>query len=236
MSKSQKADFIINSSTSLAVAAAVIPFPVADVVAITGVQINLLISLGHLYGKAINRHTAKGLIGVALAGPTGMYLSSLAKTIPGVGTILGGMAQMLIAGTITYSLGLSAKHIFANDIELNSENLKEEIDKQDEEELNKKRDDLKAQIQKNKEAQKVIDFVARPKKFKQDVRFHFSVENYNRVKLRITDAESILIFEKGINPNFKSTNYHGSNMKKGSYLAFLECDDLLPVCIKIVKG
>jgi len=141
MPRREQAVTIINSYTGLATASAVIPVPVADVVAITGLQVTMIIHLGNAYGKTISRHTARSFVLAALAGSAGMFLFSLIKTIPGVGSIIGGVSQMAIAGTITYSLGLAVKYMLDHDKDLNKDEFGDAISKLDPEELKKKKEE-----------------------------------------------------------------------------------------------
>ena len=235
MTKSQKADISINSSTALATSLAVIPIPVIDIVAISGVQVSLVVGLGVIYGKTINRHTAKGLLGVYVAGKVGEALASFVKLIPGIGTVAGGMAQMLIAGTITYSLGLAVKDVFEKDQELNKENLKKAADAVDKEKVKRKREELKKKMKKTKAAQKEIGFIAQPKEFKNEIRFLFTIANYRSANLRVTSENGVEIYKKKLNTKFKSTKWNTTDLKSGQYLTYLECSGLMPICIDIKK-
>lgn len=235
MNKSQKADLIINSSTAAATALAVVPIPVADIVAITSIQITLIVNLGILYNKTISRHIAHGLKKVYFAGMAGSYLASLVKAIPGIGTTLGGMAQMFIAGTITFRLGLRIKQILEKDLELNKANLQRKETIEEKEQVKSKREELKRLIKKTKDAKESICFKSQPKNITNEVRFFFLLTGYDSAHLRINSKNGATVFEKEIQTKYKSTKWNTSDLKPGQYLAFLECPGLLPICLDLKK-
>ena len=233
--KQQKSDAVIRLYTSMSVAAAVVPVPVADIVLITSIQATMIINLGHVYGKTINRHSAKNLVLVVLAASAGHYLASLIKTVPFVGAIVGGILQMTIAGTITYSLGLAANHVLKNDIELNPRNIKDAINKQDKTEIKERQKEIKEKVKKTKRYRSQINFVASSNKFSKNITFHFNVSNFSNIILRIINIEGEIVAEEKIQNKQKQYTFNGEEMDPGQYQASLECDDLIPIAIDIEK-
>jgi uncharacterized protein (DUF697 family) len=235
MDQSQKANTIINSSTGLATAAAVIPIPVADTVAISGIQIGMVVSLGANYGEVISKSFAKSLLGVFLAAKVGEWIASLAKAIPGLGTLVGGGAQMLIAGTITLSLGKAVKSILENNQELSTENLKKAKDGLDKKEIAEEAKILKDKIKKTRAAQKSIAFTAFPESFSDEVVFSFNLEDINEASLRITTVDGEIVYQGEVPTSSDSETIDTEELDEGTYLAYLECDELLPIGIEIEK-
>ncbi len=237
MDKSAKVDTIINTSTGLATAAAVIPIPVADGVAISGIQVSMIISLGTVYGKPINKHIAKGLLGAYFASNVGLWLASLIKFIPGAGTILGQLLQMPIAGGMTFSLGLVMKNLLVRDVEINKENVKEAADGIDKNEINKKKKELKEKIKRTKKAENEINFHAYPEKSNTAVTFHFNIKHYENVTLRVTNIEEgDVLLERKLDSNIESTVWDVNEISDDTYMAFLDCEGLIPIGIKVEVG
>jgi uncharacterized protein (DUF697 family) len=87
----------------------ILPVPGLDLLALAGVQLNLLRKLGGLYGFKLSDETGKKLLGallsgylpLAIAGP----MASVLKFIPGVGIAAGVLAQSTLAGATTYAVG-----------------------------------------------------------------------------------------------------------------------------------
>ncbi len=227
--RQQKANVIINSYTGFATTAAVIPIPVADTVAISGLQVAMVVQLGNLYGQPIGKDLAKGLLGVFLAAKVGEWLASLAKTIPGLGTVGGGIVQMVIAGSMTYSLGQAVVSVLEKGQPLTKENVKREKDNQDPEELKRKQEELKRQAERTKEAEKGIGFDVQVSSKDKSLLITFDASNYSTIHLSIVDEAYEEIFKTRIKPNINSYKWSYASEDSSSYMINLTCDDLLPV-------
>jgi uncharacterized protein (DUF697 family) len=109
--KVQKANEIIKNHTGFAASAGLIPFPGADLAAVTAVQLNMLRQLAKLYNVNFMDSLGKNII-TAIAGSSVARLgASLVKAIPGIGTIIGEMSMAALSGASTYALGkMFAKH------------------------------------------------------------------------------------------------------------------------------
>jgi uncharacterized protein (DUF697 family) len=109
LSKEAEALRIVQSYAGWTAGAGLIPLPVVDVAAVTGVQLKMLHSLSNLYGIPFQRSAAKAVI-AALVGGGGSALiaapaTSLLKVIPGIGSIAGMLAYPALATASTYALG-----------------------------------------------------------------------------------------------------------------------------------
>ena len=100
----------------LAAGAGLIPLPLLDLAAITGVNLKMLHDLAVLHDVEFRPELAKSAVvsllttaggGLLLAGP----VSSLLKIVPGVGSIVGGLAVPGVMGGLTYATGkVFARH------------------------------------------------------------------------------------------------------------------------------
>jgi uncharacterized protein (DUF697 family) len=93
-----------------ALGAGVVPFPVADVLAVMAVQVKLLREFSTLYGVSFTEGVAKKLAAtllssIGIVGIGSVVGGSLAKLIPGVGTALGLVSVPLLAGMVTHATG-----------------------------------------------------------------------------------------------------------------------------------
>ncbi len=105
-----KAEAIVHRNMLWAFSAGILPIPVFDVVAITGVQLKLLKELSGLYGLPFSEGVAKKavtslLVGVGGVGVGGVIGSSLFKFVPVVGYALGVASIPVIAGALTHAVG-----------------------------------------------------------------------------------------------------------------------------------
>lgn len=86
-----------------------IPVPVVDLVALTGIQINMLRSLAKAYDIPFSRDLVKNIIASLIGGgiPVSFAgaLASVMKTIPVIGQATGVLAMPVLAGATTYAVG-----------------------------------------------------------------------------------------------------------------------------------
>jgi len=90
--------------------AGLIPLPVVDLVALTGIQLKMLHSLAKLYDIPFSKDLGKSITGSLVGGviPVGVTRASagsLAKFIPIGGTATGMITTSVFAGATTYALG-----------------------------------------------------------------------------------------------------------------------------------
>jgi uncharacterized protein (DUF697 family) len=105
MENGKKTDSIISAHVVYAMTAGAIPVPVADIVAVSAIQYDMIKQIAEAYKVKYDSEKGKALA-TALAGATASRIgASFIKAIPGVGTFLGIGSQMLMAGATTYALG-----------------------------------------------------------------------------------------------------------------------------------
>lgn len=100
-----KATDIITHNLVLSMGAAIIPVPVADIVALTTLQAKMLKELCDLYEKPFSDDIARNIITAVAGNSLARIGSSLIKAIPGFGTVLGGVSAIILSGASTYAIG-----------------------------------------------------------------------------------------------------------------------------------
>jgi uncharacterized protein (DUF697 family) len=102
-------DKIINHHVLGAAGIGLLPLPLVDLVALTGVQLNMLRLLAKAYGQTFSQDLGKNVIGSLVGGGFSVSISSLVysliKAIPLIGQTTGALALPLAAGATTYALG-----------------------------------------------------------------------------------------------------------------------------------
>lgn len=90
--------------------AALVPVPIADIVAVSGVQLKMLADLSKIYGIPFEKSRVQAIVG-SLGGyilphtlSVGLFGSAL-KTIPVVGTLVGVPSFALFAAAYAWALG-----------------------------------------------------------------------------------------------------------------------------------
>ncbi|WMP19457.1 YcjF family protein [Thiothrix lacustris] len=88
---------------------ALLPAPLFDIAALTGTQLNLLRSLSKHYGVNFDEQTGRAVLTSLLSGSVPVLavigLSSIAKIIPGIGTMGGGLSMTVLSGAVIYATG-----------------------------------------------------------------------------------------------------------------------------------
>ena len=110
-------DRLIKNHTYGSMGVGLIPLPVVDFLALTGIQIRLLYKLSKFYGVDFSKERAKTIISslvgsfvpVAAAGP----IASMIKMVPIIGQATGALTMLATGGACTYALG----HVFVQHFE-----------------------------------------------------------------------------------------------------------------------
>jgi uncharacterized protein (DUF697 family) len=93
-----------------------IPAPLVDVLALTGVQVKMLKELSELYGVKFFDDKARAIVGSLIAGlggvgVAGLLARSLFKLVPGLGALIGAVGSSVFGGALTLATGsLFAMH------------------------------------------------------------------------------------------------------------------------------
>lgn len=106
----QRAQSVVRRNMYYAMGAGILPLPLFDVVAITGIQLNMLRQLSKLYDRKFSEGVAKKavvslLVGIGGVGVGGLIGASLFKLIPFVGLPLGIASVPVVSGAFTHAVG-----------------------------------------------------------------------------------------------------------------------------------
>jgi uncharacterized protein (DUF697 family) len=98
--------------------AGLIPFPVIDVFAVGGLQVQMLRRISQIYDVPFSENRGKALI-AALAGAmipatSGIGAVSVLKAVPFFGTIVGGFVMPVLSAGATYAIGKAFIQHFAS--------------------------------------------------------------------------------------------------------------------------
>jgi uncharacterized protein (DUF697 family) len=111
MNNNSRADKVIRDSVIWSMGAGLIPVPLADMVAVSAVQIDMLKQIASLYQVDFAETRLKSWI-AALSGSVLPKLGAgVIKFIPGIGSLVGGLSMAALSGASTYAIGqVFAKH------------------------------------------------------------------------------------------------------------------------------
>ncbi len=86
-----------------------VPLPLADLAGVMALQVKLVHGLAKVYEVPFKENITKSLVASLLSGASSVIgvlgLSSLAKTIPVLGTLAGGGGVAVTAASVTYATG-----------------------------------------------------------------------------------------------------------------------------------
>lgn len=104
MNKRAEADRIVKQHVLWAIGAGLIPIPVVDFAAVTGIQIDMLSRLATIFEVDHESSTGKTFV-AALTGTTFARIgASMVKAIPGIGSVIGGVSMSIMSGASTYAV------------------------------------------------------------------------------------------------------------------------------------
>ena len=100
---------IVKKYTYWSMGAGLIPIPVADLAAVTAIQLKMISDLANQYKLKFSKDAGKALLGSLVGGggtaAIGPAAASSAKGIPLIGQAAGALAMPAIAGATTYAVG-----------------------------------------------------------------------------------------------------------------------------------
>jgi uncharacterized protein (DUF697 family) len=89
--------------------AGLIPLPVVDVVAVGGLQLQMLRRISQIYGVPFSANRGKALIaslaGALIPASSGIGAASALKAVPIFGTLAGGFVMPVLSAGATYAIG-----------------------------------------------------------------------------------------------------------------------------------
>lgn len=114
--KSTQADRTVDNHILWSMGAGALPIPIVDVAAVTAIQLNMLKELCLIYDVDYSESFGKNLIKSLVGAGVAKVGASAVKTIPVVGSLLGGVPMVVLSGTSTYALG----QVFKSQLQVNN--------------------------------------------------------------------------------------------------------------------
>lgn len=105
MEDKKTTDEIIKMHVIFAMTAGAIPVPMADLVAVSAIQYDMIRQLAESYGADYDSNKGKTLASSLMGAAVARIGSSILKAIPGIGTVLGIGSQVITSGATTYAMG-----------------------------------------------------------------------------------------------------------------------------------
>ncbi|MDB4400179.1 DUF697 domain-containing protein [Akkermansiaceae bacterium] len=101
---------IIKKYTIASAVAGVVPVPIFDLAATSGIIMKMVADLAKAHGESFSKSKATHIVGSLVASlgflPLGIGIfGSLFKVIPGIGSVVGMAATPIVAGGVTYATG-----------------------------------------------------------------------------------------------------------------------------------
>lgn len=110
-----RANLVIGSASTAAAAIGGSPIPCSDYYLLCALQSAMMASLGKVYELRIKPQAMMQLLqsvaGLCVSAQCGLKMGSILKSIPGIGTILGGATSATLAAVVTFSLGMLLKEL-----------------------------------------------------------------------------------------------------------------------------
>lgn len=101
----ERADRIIKTHVIWAVGAGLMPVPLLDIAAVTGIQLDMLKQLCSLYQVRYTESQGKSWVASLSGSIMARMGASALKAVPIIGSILGGVSMSALSGAATYAVG-----------------------------------------------------------------------------------------------------------------------------------
>ncbi len=127
--RDETADRIVQNHVIYAMTAGAIPVPIADFVAVTAIQNDMLKQLAKASGAAWDDNQGKALASAIIGTSLAKLGASAVKAFPGTGTLAGVAAQVILSGASTWALGAAFQNHFTSGgsfTDINLESLKKQ--------------------------------------------------------------------------------------------------------------
>ena len=104
--REKHAETIVRNHVLFSMGAGAIPVPVADVLAVSASQLDMIRQLCKVYDMDFNETQGKAIVSALTTSTFArMGARSLMKLVPVVGSVIGGVVNAVMAGASTYALG-----------------------------------------------------------------------------------------------------------------------------------
>jgi len=113
--KAKHAETVIRNHVLFSMGAGVIPIPIVDIVAVGAMQLDMIRQLCKVYDVDFAETQGKAIVSsLTTATLARIGAGSLAKMIPVIGSLIGGVTNAAMAGASTYALGQVFRIHFEN--------------------------------------------------------------------------------------------------------------------------
>jgi len=103
---------IIRNHVAWSMGAGLIPLPIADIAAVSAVQLDMVKQMSRVFDVNFNEMQGKTLITTLVGSSMARIGASAIKLIPGIGSLLGSVAMPVLSGASTFALGQVFKQHF----------------------------------------------------------------------------------------------------------------------------
>lgn len=104
--REKHADTIIKNHIIWSMGAGLIPVPIVDFFAVSGIQLDMIRQLCKLYDQDFKETEGKAIISsLTGSGLARMGAKAMIKFIPGIGSVVGGMTMAILSGASSFALG-----------------------------------------------------------------------------------------------------------------------------------
>jgi uncharacterized protein (DUF697 family) len=104
--REKHADTIIRNHIIWSMGAGLIPVPIVDFFAVSGIQLDMIRQLCKLYDQDFKETQGKAIItSLTGSGLARMGAKAMIKFIPGIGSIIGGVTMAVLSGASSFALG-----------------------------------------------------------------------------------------------------------------------------------
>lgn len=106
---------IIKSHVLWSIGTGMIPLPIVDIVATISIQVDMLKELSEAHNIEFKKRKGRSIVQALVSSLGAGYIaSSLIKSIPGLGTLVGISIRAIASGASTYALGTIINSHFSN--------------------------------------------------------------------------------------------------------------------------
>lgn len=112
VNRTEEAETIVKRHVLWSMGAGLIPVPLFDIAAVTAVQIDMLKQLAALYEVDYSTESGKAFASALTSSTFARIGASLVKTVPVIGSLVGGASMSALSGASTYAVGKLAINIF----------------------------------------------------------------------------------------------------------------------------
>jgi len=104
--RERHADTIIKNHIIWSMGAGLIPVPIVDFFAVSGIQLDMIRQLCKLYDQDFKESEGKAIItSLTGSGLARMGAKAMIKFIPGIGSVIGGVTMAVLSGASSFALG-----------------------------------------------------------------------------------------------------------------------------------